>query len=150
MVIRDRPNQRWRSDFVSDALTDERCFPMPARVDDVSRENVVLVADTSLSGHRVIRELHRIMAFRAAPKTLVSDNGTAFASIETQKWIQDRGIDRHHIARGKRQPNGFAKSFKGKPGNGSLHETLFGTQAGTHGIPTEKGDAQNDRLRSKI
>ena len=62
MVLLDGPNQRWSLDFVSDALTDGRRFRILAVVDDFSRENLVLVADTSLSGHRVARELDRIIA----------------------------------------------------------------------------------------
>ena len=53
-------NQRWSLDFVSDALTDGRRFRILAVVDDFSRENLVLVADTSLSGHRVARELDKV------------------------------------------------------------------------------------------
>lgn len=75
MVLPDGPNQRWSLDFVSDALTDSRRFRILADVDDYSRENLVLVADTSLSGHRVRRELDRIIAERGMPKTIVSDNG---------------------------------------------------------------------------
>ena len=48
----DGPNQRWSLDFVSDALTDGCRFRILAVVDDFSRENLVLVADTSLSGSR--------------------------------------------------------------------------------------------------
>lgn len=55
MVLPDGPNQRWSLDFVSDALTDGRRFRILAVVDDFSRENLVLVADTSLSGQRVVR-----------------------------------------------------------------------------------------------
>ena len=64
MVLPDGPNQRWSLDFVSDALTDGRRFRILAVVDDYSRENLVLVADTSLSGHRVVRELDCIIAER--------------------------------------------------------------------------------------
>ena len=42
---------------MSDTLTDGRRFRILAVVDDFSRENLVLVADTSLSGQRVAREL---------------------------------------------------------------------------------------------
>ena len=62
MVLPDGSNQRWSLDFVSDALTDGRRFRILAVVDDYSRENLALVADTSLSGHRVVRELDRIVA----------------------------------------------------------------------------------------
>ena len=43
-------------------------------VDDFSRECLGLVADTSLSGVRVARELDAIIARRGKPKTIVSDN----------------------------------------------------------------------------
>jgi len=107
MVLPDSPNQRWSLDFVSDALTDGRRFRILAVVDDFSRENLVLVADTSLSGQRVARELDRIVAERGLPKTIVSDNGTEFTSMAILKWVQDTGIDWHYIAPGKPQQNGF-------------------------------------------
>jgi len=46
MLLPDGPNQRWSLDFVSDALTDGRRFRILAVVDDFSRENLVLIADT--------------------------------------------------------------------------------------------------------
>ena len=78
MVLPDGANQRWSLDFVSDALTDGRRFRVLAVVDDYSRENLVLIADTLLSGQRVVRELDRVIAERGMPTTIVSDNGTEF------------------------------------------------------------------------
>lgn len=127
MVLPDGPNQRWSLDFVSDALTDGRRFRILAVVDDFSRENLVLVADTSLSGHRVARELNQIIAERGMPKTIVSDNGTEFTSMAILKWVQETGIDWHYIAPGKPQQNGFIESFNGKLRDECLNETLFGT-----------------------
>jgi putative transposase len=43
-------------------------------VDDCTRENLALVADTSLSGLRVARELDRVIAARGRPCMIVSDN----------------------------------------------------------------------------
>lgn len=74
------PNQRWSLDFVSDQLTDGRRFRVLTVVDDCTRENLALVADTSLSGLRVARELEALMASRGRPKMIVSDNGTEFTS----------------------------------------------------------------------
>ena len=51
------PNQRWSLDFLSDTLGDSRRFRILAVVDDFTRECLALVADTSLSGMRVGREL---------------------------------------------------------------------------------------------
>jgi putative transposase len=127
MVLPDGPNQRWSLDFVSDALTDGRRFRILAVVDDFSRENLVLVADTSLSGQRVVRELDRIIAERGMPKTIVSDNGTEFTSMAILKWVQKAGIDWHYIAPGKPQQNGFIESFNGKLRDECLNETLFET-----------------------
>ena len=47
----------WSMDFVSDQFTASRRFRILAVVDDCTRENLALVADTSLSGLRVAREL---------------------------------------------------------------------------------------------
>ncbi|MEY8099951.1 hypothetical protein AB9F29_21645, partial [Falsihalocynthiibacter sp. S25ZX9] len=57
MVLPCGPNRRWSLDFVSDALTEGRRFRILAVVDDYSPENLVLIADTLLSGPRVAREL---------------------------------------------------------------------------------------------
>jgi len=57
MEVPARPYQRWSLDFVSDAFTDGRRFRVLAVVDDFTRQCLALVADTSLSGHRLVREL---------------------------------------------------------------------------------------------
>ena len=57
-----RPNERWSLDFVSDSFTDGRRFRILAVADDCTRECLGLVADTSLSGGRVARELDAIIA----------------------------------------------------------------------------------------
>lgn len=74
MVLPDGPDQRWSLDFVSDAFTDGRRFRVLAVVDDYTRECLALVADTSLSGARVARELSALIARRGKPVTIVSDN----------------------------------------------------------------------------
>ena len=68
MLLPQRTNERWSLDFVSDAFTDGRRFRVLAIVDDFSRECLALVADTSLSGLRVTRELTAIIAQRGWPK----------------------------------------------------------------------------------
>jgi len=80
MALPQGPNQRWSLDFVSDALIDSRRFRILAIVDDFTRECLALVADTSLSGVRVVRELDRIAEWRDYPCMLVSDIGTELTS----------------------------------------------------------------------
>ncbi|PYD49473.1 IS3 family transposase, partial [Komagataeibacter saccharivorans] len=57
MTIPQEPRQRWSLDFISDALICGPWFRILAVIDDFSRKNLALVADTSLSGGRVAREL---------------------------------------------------------------------------------------------
>jgi putative transposase len=62
------PNQRWSLDFVSDKLTDGRRFRILTVIDNCTRECLALVADTSLSGRRVARELDEIVRQRGVPR----------------------------------------------------------------------------------
>ena len=118
-------NERWSLDFVSDAFEDGRRFRLLAVVDDHTRECLALVADTSLSGARVARELDAIIAWRGRPKLVLSDNGTEFTSTAILRWTQDRRIGWHYIAPGKPQQNGFVESFNGRLRDECLNETLF-------------------------
>ncbi len=110
----DLPNQRWSLDLASDALTDGRRFRILVVVDDVSRECLALVADNSLSGRRVARELDRLIEQRAKPATVVSDNGTELTSMAILRWSQETGVGWHDITPGKPQQNAFAESFIGR------------------------------------
>jgi putative transposase len=125
MTLPQGPNQRWSLDFVSDALTDGRRFRILAVVDDFTRESLCLIADTSLSGGRVARELDGLIARRGKPLMIVSDNGTEFTSTAILRWSQASGIDWHYIAPGKPQQNAFVESFNGRLRDECLNETLF-------------------------
>jgi putative transposase len=129
MLMPDGPNQRWSLDFVSDAFTEGRRFRILTVVDDYSRENLALVADTSLSGLRDCCDLDRAIAERGMPGTIVSDSGTEFNSMAILKWGRDTGIDWHYIAPGKPKKNGFIESFNGKLRDECLNETLFSSLA---------------------
>jgi putative transposase len=127
MVRPEGPNQRWSLDFVSDTLTDGRRFRVLCVVVDFTRECLALVADTSLSGKRVTRELDAIAAWRGYAASVVSDNGTELTSSAVLVWSQDRHVGWHHIAPGKPQQNAFVASFNGKLRDEYLNETLFGS-----------------------
>ena len=71
-------NKRWSLDFVSDPMTDGRRFRILTVIDNCTRECLALVADTSLSGRRVARELDVIIRQRGRPGAIVSDNGTQY------------------------------------------------------------------------
>ena len=120
-----RSNERWSLDFVSDSFTDGRRFRILAVVDDFTRECLALVADTSLSGARVARELDAVIAVRGRPKTCVSDNGTELTSMAILQWSKVVRVDWHYIAPGKPQQNAFVESFNGRLRDELLNETLF-------------------------
>jgi putative transposase len=126
IALRQGPNQRWSLDFQSDALADGRRFRIFAVVDDFTRECLALIADTSLSSLRVVRELDAIVAVRGRPAMCVSDNGTELTSRAGLRWSQETQVEWHYIAPGKPQQNAFAESFFGRlrdPERDAVHVT---------------------------
>jgi putative transposase len=104
-------------------------FRILAVVDDFTRESLCLVADTSLSGQRVARELDALIIRRGRPLSCVSDNGTELTSVATLRWSKGSGVDWHYIAPGKPTQNAFIESFNGRLRDELLNETLFGSLA---------------------
>ena len=93
-------NQRWSLDFVSDQMTDGRRFRILTVIDNCTRECLGLVADTSLSGRRVARELDAIILRRGRPETIISDNvlcGEAAAGFGQQISMRRQPSARHAI-----------------------------------------------------
>jgi putative transposase len=151
LALPSRPNERWSLDFVSDAFTDGRRFRVLAVVDDFTRECLCLVADTSLSGTRLARELDDLISRRTKPKTIVSDNGTEMTSMAILKWCQQTHIDWHYIAPGKPMQNGFVESFNGSFRDECLNETLFSSLAQARAaIATWKEDYNRNRPHSSL
>lgn len=120
-----RINQCWALDFVSDSFMDGRRFRILTVIDEYSRECLALVADTSISGHRLVRELTCLMEERGTPEIIVSDNGTEMTSKATLEWQSKHQVGWHYIAPGKPMQNGFIESFNGKLRDECLNETLF-------------------------
>jgi putative transposase len=125
LTLPQGPNQRWSLDFLHDQLSDGRRFRILAVVDDFTRECLALVADTSLSGLRVGRELDAIIAERGRPIACVSDNGTELTSMAILRWSQESRVEWHYIAPGRPQQNAFIESFNGRLRDELLNETLF-------------------------
>ena len=135
MTLPEAANQRWSLDFVSDALSNGRRFRVLAVVDDFTRECLGLVADTSLSGLRVGRELDRIVETRGCrPGMIVSDNGTELTSHAILRWQEEQSVLWHYIAPGKPQQNGFVESFNGRFRDECLNEHLFSSLAAARRI----------------
>jgi putative transposase len=124
-----RPDQRWSLDFLSDTFGASRRFRILAVNDDCCRENLCLMADTSISGARVARELDALVRVYGKPACIVSDNGTEFTSRAILKWANENGVDWHYIDPGKPQQNAFIESFNGSLRDELLNEELFDSLA---------------------
>ena len=88
LVIAARPNARWSIDFIHDQMAGGRRFRILNILDDVTKECLAAIADTSISGKRVARELTALVAWRGKPEFIVSDNGTEFTSNAMLAWTQ--------------------------------------------------------------
>lgn len=125
LAVEARANARWSLDFVHDQLAGSRRFRILNIVDDVTRECLASIADTSISGIRVARELTALIGRRGGPGVIVSDNGTEFTSTAIFAWAQAQGVAWHYIAPGKPMQNGYVESFNGRMRDELLNETLF-------------------------
>jgi transposase InsO family protein len=92
-------------------------------------ECLALIADTSLPGLGVVRELDFLIAVRGCPAMCVSDNGTELTRMAMLRWSQERRVEWHYIAPGKPQQNAFVESFIGRLRDELLNETLFASLA---------------------
>jgi len=93
MPVALQPGEGWSLDFVSDRFGASRKFRILAVNEDCCRENLRLMADTSISGARVVRELDALVRVYGKPACIVSDNGTEFTSRAILKWAGDNGVD---------------------------------------------------------
>jgi putative transposase len=125
IVVEAKANARWSLDFVHDQLANGRRFRVLNVVDDVTRECLAAIPDTSISGRRVARELTALIERRGRPGLIVSDNGTEFTSNAMFAWTRDHEIAWHFIAPGKPMQNGFSESFNGRMRDELLNESLF-------------------------
>ena len=125
ILVEAKPNARWSLDFVHDQLACGRRFRILNIVDDVTRECLAAIPDTSISGKRVARELTTLIEGRGKPRMIVSDNGTEFTSNAILHWSKEHQVEWHYIAPGKPMQNGYIESFNGRMRDELLNESLF-------------------------
>lgn len=125
ILVEAKANARWSLDFVHDQFACGRRFRVLNIVDDVTRECLAAIPDTSISGRRVARELTTLVERRGKPGMIVSDNGTEFTSNAILAWSKDHKIEWHYIAPGKPMQNGYIESFNGRMRDELLNESLF-------------------------
>lgn len=74
ILVAARANARWSLDFVHDQSVNDQRFRVLNVVDDVTRECLAAIPDTSISGRRVARKLTALIERRGKPEMIVSDN----------------------------------------------------------------------------
>lgn len=70
-------------------------------IDDVTKECLAAIPDTSPSGKRAVREMRALIARRGKPGMIVSDNGAEFTSSAVLAFTQEAKLDWRYIAPGK-------------------------------------------------
>ncbi len=125
MLNAPRPGEHWSLGFLSDTFGASHRFRILAVNDNCCRENLCLMAGTSISGARVARELDDLVRIYSKPASIVSDNGTEFTSRAILEWANDRGVEWHCIDPGKPQQNAFIESFNGSQRDELLNEEMF-------------------------
>lgn len=124
----DSVGQVWSLDFMSDTLACGRRFRVLAVMDQCSRECLLAIADTSMPGLRLVRELEMLVQVHGRPKAIVSDNGPELISSAVLAWT-GKDLDWHYIQPGKPQQNGFTESLNGKIRDEFLNENWFNSVA---------------------
>ena len=118
-------NARWSVDFVHDQFADSRRFRILNVIDDVTKESLAAVVNTSIPGRRAARELTALIKRRGKPGVIISDNETEFTSNAILEWAEKMKVKWHDIAPGKPMQNGNCEAFNGRMRDELLNETLF-------------------------
>ena len=122
-----RPNQKWSMDFVAARLLDGRWFRVLTVVDQFTRECVLLMADSSLTGHKVALALSQALVERGAPGSITVDNGTEFVSKAMDVWAYQHGVQLDFIRPGRPVENSYIESFNGRLRDECLNVEVFFT-----------------------
>jgi putative transposase len=93
ILVMARPNARRSLDFVHDQMANGRRFRVLNFTEDITHECLGAIPDTSISGHRMARELTTIIERRGKPRMIVSDNGAELTSNAIFAWRKDQKID---------------------------------------------------------
>jgi putative transposase len=117
MAIPQDQNLRWSLDFVMDTLVSGRRFRILTVVDDFTG-----------MPHPGGGDLAQRASVEPVPDVL---RHRVHASNTILAWQQDRDVEWHYIAPGKRMQNGFVESFNGRVAQiSAVGRCLTGVKAG--------------------
>jgi putative transposase len=94
-------------------------------IDDVTKECLAAVADTSISGRRVARELDAVIAWHGKPDLIVSDHGTEFTSNAMLPGRRAAGSPGTSSRPASRCRTGSARPSMAACADELLNETIF-------------------------
>ena len=125
ILVEAKVNARWSLDFVHDQFAHGRRFRILNIVDDVTRECLAAIPDTSISGKRVARELTALIErARQAADDRVRQRHRVHLERHPGLGKGSR-VEWHYIAPGKPMQNGYIESFNGRMRDELLNESLF-------------------------
>ena len=119
------PNQQWSMDFVHDQLADGRRFRCLTLVDHFSRVSPAIEVGQSLTGHRVVAVLERLVTSCGLPEAIFVDNGTEFTSKAVDRWAYENGVKLDFSRPGKPTDNAYIESFNGRLREECLNQHWF-------------------------
>lgn len=150
ILVEAKPNARWSLDFVYDQFANGRRFRVLNIVDDVTKECLGAIPDTSISGRRVARELTMIVERRGKPGSIVSDNGTEFTCNAMLRWCKDTASTGTSLRRASRSRMPSSRASTGACAMSSLTKpcSSISTTPGQRlrcGLPTTTATARTRR-----
>ena len=92
-------------------------------VDQYKRACPLLVAYTSIGGHKVTAALAKASEGIGLFQTITVDNGPEFAGKVIDEWVYGHGIELDFIQPGNPVENGYIENF-----NGRLRDELLNTE----------------------
>ena len=101
LVTEALANARWSLDLLHDQFADGRSLLILNVIDDVTKESLAAVVDTSTSGRRGAKELTALIERHGKPGVIVSDKGTEFTSNAMLEWAEKMKVKWRYIAPGK-------------------------------------------------
>jgi putative transposase len=111
--------------FVAARLLDGRWFRVLTVVDQFTRECLLLLADSSLTGQKEALVRSLVVTERGAPASIPVDNGSEFYSRAMEAWAYQYGVQLDFIRPGKPVENSYIESFNGRLRDECLNVQVF-------------------------
>ena len=99
-------------DFVSDQLSNGKCFRVLNIVDVYTKEMVGPLTAISISGHQIARFLDLVNEERQLPHVITCDNGTEYTSKAMFVWSKKANVKLVFVQPEKPTQNAFIESLK--------------------------------------